>query len=273
MASRTVFFISDGTGITAETLGHSLMTQFDEIEFDTITIPYIDSEQKAKDAIEKVNQNYEQTQQKPIIFATLVAPEIRKLFNQTNALFLDLFNSFLEPVERELKSKSSYTVGKSHGMVDFNSYKTRIDAVNYALNNDDGAGHHHYVHADVILLGVSRCGKTPTCLYLALQFGIYAANYPFTLDDMPNIQLPDCLAKHRDKLFGLTIDVGHLQQIRQERRANTPYSSSTQCRNEVTEVEHFFKKERIDFLNTTTRSIEEIATDILTAKKLERRLR
>lgn len=272
MTKRTVFFISDGTGITAETLGHSLMTQFETIEFESITLPYTSTLKKADDAVQRINLAQQQEGLKPLVFTTLINADIREHIRTCKGLLLDLFDIFIKPLEKELQAKSSYTIGRSHGVVDFDSYKTRIEAVNYALNNDDGAGTQNYHKADVIVVGVSRCGKTPTSLYLALQFGIYAANYPIVEDDISSQKIPECLREYRDKLFGLTIDVEQLHAIRSERRANSQYASMQQCRLEVTEVEGLFRRENIPFLNSTTRSIEELATKILDKTGIERRL-
>lgn len=269
---RLVFFVSDGTGITAETMGHSLLTQFDDLEFEQIAIPYVNTLSKAQEVIQRINQSYTDTQQKPLIFATLINPEIRKLFANCHGLLLDFFNAFIEPLEKELKTQSSHHIGRSHGMQNFDSYNARIAAVNFALNNDDGANTHNYPKAELILIGVSRCGKTPTCLYLALQFCVRAANYPFTQDDLHDLRLPLYLQQQRKKLFGLTIDPRRLQSIRNERRPNSHYASLEQCRIELKAIEELFQKENIPFLDTTTRSIEEISTMILAAKGLKRHL-
>lgn len=269
---RTVFFISDGTGITAETLGHSLLTQFSHIEFDFVTIPYVDNAEKANAVIKQINEAAKKTHFRPLIFATLINPEIRKIITTCDGLLLDFFNTFINPLETELKTQSSPSVGRTHGLVDYTAYNTRIDAVNYALSHDDGVSTKNYNHADLILIGVSRSGKTPTCLYLALQFGIFVANYPFTEDDMTVLKLPDFLAQNRHKLFGLTIDKHRLHDIRSERRANSNYASLKQCEYEIEKVEALFQKEKIPFLSTTTRSIEEIATTILATTGVKRRL-
>lgn len=269
---RTVFFISDGTGITAETLGQSLLTQFDEIQFDKITIPYIDTADKAQTALTTINDTADKDSNKPLIFSTLVNPEIRALLATSKGLLLDFFDTFLNPLEKELQTHSSHHVGRMHGMVDYNAYMTRINAVNYTLSHDDGVSTQNYDKADIILIGVSRCGKTPTCLYLALQFGIYAANYPFTEDDMAQLKLPPFLQQHRAKLFGLTIQPDRLHLIRQERRPGSRYAALEQCQTEILKVEQLFKRERIAYLSSTARSIEEIASSIVATMGIKRRL-
>ena len=269
---RPVFMISDGTGITVESLGNSLMTQFEGIEFDKTTIPYIDSMEKADAVIQQINHSYIATGIKPLAFVTLVNPEINEYITQSKACVFDLFNTFLAPLEKELGVKSSDTVGRAHGLADSKSYDLRIDAINYALTYDDGVKLRGYEHADIILIGVSRCGKTPSCLYMALQFGIFAANYPITDDDLADFRLPESLRPYKNKLFGLTIDPERLQHIRTARRPNTPYSSTEQCRVEVAEVEAMYKKEGIPFINSTRYSVEEIATKVMSISGMPRRI-
>lgn len=270
---RTAIFISDGTGITAETMGNSLLAQFDSIEFERITWPYMDSIEKAQKAVEKINRIAEETGHPPIIFDTIVDKNIRKMIDDSKALNIDIFAAFLAPLEAELQVESSYSVGKSHAPTTSANYLARIDAVNFALDNDDGARTRHYTEADIILVGVSRSGKTPTCLYMAMQFGVKAANYPLTEEDMNDLRLPDFLEPFRHKLFGLTIDPERLAAIRNERRANSRYASLKQCYLEVDEVEDLYQREQIPFISTTDKSIEEIATRIMAETGLERRLK
>lgn len=268
---RRAFFISDGTGITAETLGNSLLAQFDSIKFERITLPYVDTMDKALKAVEQINQAFEHTGEVPIVFDTIVDEAIRKVIDESNSLNIDIFSAFLAPLEAELKVESSYSVGKP-SIETSDKYSARIDAVNFALDNDDGARTRYYDDADIILIGVSRSGKTPTCLYLAMQFGIKAANYPLTEEDMDDAQLPKILKPYRDKLFGLTIDPDRLAAIRTERKANSRYASLKQCYWEIDEVESLYQIERIPYLSTTARSIEEIATRIMADTGLQRRL-
>ena len=270
---RTAFFISDGTGITAETLGNSLLAQFGHIEFERITIPYVDSEEAARDAAAQINQSAIKDGAAPVIFDTIVDQFIREIIVSANGFTMDVFASFLKPLETALDTNSSYSVGKSHSIGDDQSYKFRIDAVHFALDNDDGARTRYYDKADVILIGVSRCGKTPTCLYLAMQFGIMAANYPLTEDDLDDIQLPKPLQKHREKLFGLSIESERLAAIRTERKSNSKYASLNQCDSEVRGAEAIYNRFRIPYLDSTHASVEEISTRILSKTSIKRRLR
>ena len=273
MTKRTVFFLSDQTGVTAETLGHSLLTQFDGQEFRQVTVPFIDTDDKARDAVKKINEAVAENGLRPIVFSTLVHDDFRAIVKEADSLHLDIFDVFLEPLEDELQQKGTHTAGRAHGMSDIESYMKRIEATNFALANDDGGITRNYEMADVILVGVSRSGKTPTCLYLALQYGVYAANFPITDEEFESGTLPEFLVKQVQKLFGLTIAPTRLQQIRKERRALGRYSSAQQVRYELRESDKIFKKYAIPNVDTTEFSIEEIASRILDSTGVERRVR
>ncbi|MBE0484641.1 pyruvate, water dikinase regulatory protein [Marinobacter sp.] len=267
---RTAFFISDGTGLTAEALGHALLAQFEKIEFERITVPYIDDEEKAHTLVKRINKSAEVDGNHPLVFDTIVNSSVRDIISTANGFMIDIFGTFLSPLEQELNSSSSYTVGKSHAINNEGSYERRIHAVNFALDNDDGARTRHYSEADLILVGASRSGKTPTCLYLALQYGIKAANYPITEEDLDDQKLPAALRPHKEKIFGLTIEPERLATIRNERRPNSRYSSIQQCMHEVEEIELMYRRERIPYLNTTAYSVEEISTRIIVSTGLKR---
>jgi [pyruvate, water dikinase]-phosphate phosphotransferase / [pyruvate, water dikinase] kinase len=271
VSRRTVFFVSDQTGVTAETMGHSLMTQFEGVEFRAVTLPFVSSVDKAHEAVRRINGAGE-AGLRPIVFSTLVQDELRAIVMQANGLFLDFFAAFVGPLERELALRSTHRAGRAHGIADLAAYTTRINATNFALANDDGGGG-DYAHADVVLVGVSRVGKTPTCVYMALQYGVFAANYPFTEEDLEAGKLPTSLEAHRSKLYALTIKPERLQQIRSERRPDSRYASRAQVQYELRAAEALFARYRIPSLETTECSIEEIASRILNTTGIERRLR
>ena len=271
---RTAFFISDGTGITAESLGRSLLAQFKNLEIQMITKPYIDSVEKAMELAKIINATAARDGQKPIIIDTIVDTHIRRIISETDGCNIDIFSTFLEPLEQELDTRSTYSVGRTHSIGEDELYMDRIHSVHFALDNDDGARTHQYDQADVILVGVSRCGKTPTSLYLAMQFGIRAANYPLTEDDLDEngtLKLPKSLAAHRRKLVALTIDPRRLAAIRHERRPNSRYSSLDQCTQEVEQAEALYRQLHIPFIDTTRFSIEEISTRMMAEAGLTRR--
>lgn len=262
--------ISDRTGLTVESLGDSLLSQFEHVEFEKETMPYIDTVAKAQEVIDKIHSVSQDT--KPIVFITLIDPDISACFKAINACVLDLFGTFLKPLESELGEKSSYTVGKTHALADVKSYDQRIEAINYTLAHDDGIRIKGYAEADIILVGVSRSGKTPCCLYMALQFGVFAANYPFTDEDLTNSSLPQGLRPYKNKIFGLTIEPQRLEHIRRSRRPNSQYASSNQCVGEIKTIEKLYKEEGIPFLNSTHYSIEEIATKIMAKADISRKI-
>jgi len=270
---RTIFFVSDGTGITVEMLGHSLLTQFDGIEFGQMTVlPFIDSVAKAQDCVARINEASTSGNGRPVVFTTLVNAEIRETVRKAEAFVLDFFESFLDPLEAEFGAKSTHTIGRSHSARDEKGYTHRIEAINFALAHDDGASSRDLDKADVILIGVSRSGKTPTSLYLSLQFGIRAANCPLIPEDFDRMSLPTALQDYRRKLYGLSIAPERLREIRNERRPNSKYSDLENCRYEVQQAEKLMSREGIRWANSTAKSIEEIATTIVQEFKLERRV-
>lgn len=269
---RRAFFVSDRTAITAEMLGHSLLTQFDGLDLTETTLPFIDSLDKAHEAVQRINAAAVADGIRPIIISTLAETEIAAVVGQANALFLDCFQIFIAPLENELGSRAVHAIGRTHNVNDIVNYYRRMEAVNYTLSHDDGVSTRDLAEADVILVGVSRCGKTPTCLYLSMQFGIRAANYPLIPEDFADKRLPAGIRSLRDKLYGLTIRPERLQRIREERRPNSKYSELATCEYEVREAELMMKREAIPFLDATRKSVEELATTIMQQAKLERRI-
>ena len=270
---RAAFFVSDRTGITAEMLGHSLLTQFNEtVRFQEVTLPFVDTVEKAQEIVARINETAESDGVRPIVISTLVNSEIAAIVGMANALFLDCFEIFISPLEKELGFRASHAIGRSHSVSDLVNYYHRIDAVNYALGHDDGVATRDLADADIILVGVSRSGKTPTCLYMAMQFGIRAANYPLVPEDFSTMQLPGQVRPLRSRLRGLTIKPERLQQIRNERRPGSKYATLENCEFEVREAEALMRQEGIPYLDATSKSVEELATTILHQAKLVRRI-
>lgn len=270
-ANRTVFFVSDGTGITAETFGHSVLTQFD-LKFKQIRLPFVDTVDKAHDAVRKINDAFQREGNRPIVFSTLVKAELSAVVFKSQGLHMDLIQTFVAPLEQELGIKSTHTVGRSHNIADTEEYKNRIEAINFSLAHDDGQSDKNLAKADVILVGVSRSGKTPTTLYLAMQYGIKAANYPLIPEDFERGRLPSCLPEFKGKIFGLSIAPERLSEIRNERRPGSKYASLENCRYEVNEAEAMMRREGIRWLSSTAKSIEEISTTILQEIKVDVRV-
>jgi hypothetical protein len=270
MHSRTVFFISDGTGITAETFGNAILAQF-ELKPRHVRLPFIDTVDKAHQVVRQVNHVAELEGKRPLVFTTLVNSEILAVLEEgCKGMLLDMFGTFVRPLEEELAMKSSHRIGRFSDVSKSKAYHDRIEAINFSLVHDDGQSNADLEQSDVILVGVSRSGKTPTSLYLAMQYGLKAANYPLIPEDFDRQQLPSALLPHRKKIFGLSIQPERLAEIRNERRPGSRYASLENCRAEVSDAEAMMRRAGIRWLSTTTKSIEEIATTILQEIRPER---
>ncbi|KJS73902.1 MAG: PEP synthetase regulatory protein [Comamonadaceae bacterium BICA1-1] len=260
MSHRTAFFVSDGTGITAETFAKALLAQF-EIEPRRVRLPFIDDADKAHHALRQINHAAEVDGRRPLVFTTVVNPEVLQvLHGHCKGMLIDMFGTFIAPLELELGIRSNHRVGRFSDVAKSREYHDRMEAINFTLDHDDGQTDRDLAQSDVILVGVSRSGKTPTSLYLALQFGLKASNYPLIPEDFERRQLPPQLLTHKKKLFGLTIEPQRLSEIRHERRPNSRYASLENCRYEVAEAEAMMRRTGIRSLSTTSKSIEEIAT-------------
>lgn len=266
---RRVFFVSDRTGITSENMGNALLEQFDGLKFKHSTYPFVDTIEKAHGLVQIINRSASEDELRPLVFSSVVNDEIREIIKTSQAFHLNFFDTFLGQLEKELGVSARHSVlGR---VQDMTKYDARMEAVNFALNHDDGESDRDFKDADVILMGVSRSGKTPTCLYLALQYGIRAANYPLTPEDFDSTDLPRMVKPYQNKLFGLTIEPTRLQEIRQERRPNSRYASLETCHHEIATAKAMFQRHGIPFINTTQKSVEELAVSILQACHLKRR--
>ena len=267
-SKRSVFYVSDRTGKTAESLGQSLLSQFDGVDFSDKTFAFVITEMEASFVAGEIQQEYEESGVQPIVFSTLVNDDLQQFISATDACVISLFNSFIEPLEKSLEIKSSHTIGKPHEEFGDEDYKKQMDAIDFTLKNDDGIRVNLFDKADVILVGVSRSAKTPTCLYLAMHFSLKAANYPLTDDDLDNDKLPEFLLPYLNKIAGLTIRADQLSAIRQQRRPNTAYATLKKCQYEVKRAELMMDKAGLFILDSTAMSIEEIAVNIVKEKEL-----
>ncbi|MFH4355137.1 MAG: pyruvate, water dikinase regulatory protein [Neisseriaceae bacterium] len=268
--SRYVFFISDRTGITSEGLGEALLSRFDYVEFKKRTYPFVDSVEKAKAVVATVTQLVECGNERPLIFSSIVSTAIRKEIDRCPGMHIDFFATFIHLIEKELQINASEAVGKTHGLNDTDKYDKRMEALNFTLSHDDGVVYKNLAEAEVILIGVSRTGKTPTCLYLALHYGIKAANYPMVDTDLSTLRLPHVLLPYKDKLFGLTIDPKRLHGIRTERRPASHYAALDNCVKEVSLAEKIFEYNEIPYISSTRKSVEELAACVLSETGLKR---
>ncbi|MBK1719255.1 pyruvate, water dikinase regulatory protein [Thiocystis violacea] len=265
--NRTVFFVSESTGITAETLGHSLLSQFDTVEFEQVYMPYINTELRASALTQRMQEAADRDGARPIVFATMLDNGIRAILKGGNCFYIELFEVFVEPLSAELGVPPSRKAGRSHAITKPSYYTKRIEAINFAMANDDGIRPDNFHRADVVLTGVSRSGKTPTCLYLAMHYGLRSANYPITEEDFERGDVPQLLYDCSHKLFALTIDPQRLQLIREERRPGSGYASLKRCQDDIRMAQQIYKRLQIPVLNTTTQSIEEISSQIIKALK------
>ena len=268
-SQRTVFFVSESTGITAETLGHSLLSQFPHIDFTLHQRPFIDSEKKAKALVDEINQISNNEPFKPLVFATMPETNINQILQTANCHYYEIFESYLDQIGKDLATEPTRESGLSHGLVNQKIYDARIDALNYTLKHDDAMVLKTVGEADVIIVGVSRSGKTPTSLYLALKFGIKAANYPITEDDFERNELPAVLLEHRDKLFATSIKAKRLSQIREKRMPNSNYASLANCKAEIKKAQALYEKYGLTPMDVTKQSIEELAAQIVRQLKLK----
>lgn len=274
---RKVFFLSDSTGMTAENLGRSLLVQFPQIQFESVTKPFIDTQEKAQRIATEINHEGQTSAARPIVVDTIVSSDVSNIIRASNCFYIDVFSTFLAPLEQELEVKSAHNVGhpgifKEDSRVADENYMQRIDAVHFALANDDGMHLHRYAEADIILIGVSRTGKTPSSVYLGMQYGVKAANYPLIPDDLETNSLPDALADHQKKLFGLTIRASRLAEIRNERKPNSQYANLRTCVDEIRQAEILYRQYRIPYIDTTQLSVEEISARMLQRAGIERRV-
>jgi hypothetical protein len=267
-----VFFVSDRTGITAEALGNTLLTQFDGVEFRRTTLPFVNSRERAEQAVALIDEAARNAPERPLVFSTTVTEEVRAILRGAPGLFLDLFDSHVPHLERELGVKSTPSVGRVHGTADAERYHARIDAINFAMAHDDGLTQKDYERADVVLVAPSRCGKTPTCLYMALQHGLYAANYPLTDEDLEQARLPELLARFQPKLYGLTSLPERLHRVRSERRPGSRYASLEQCTYELRQAEQLYQRHHVPVVNSADKSVEEMAVRIMQDKNLRRQV-
>jgi regulator of PEP synthase PpsR (kinase-PPPase family) len=265
--TRDVFFVSDGTGITAETLGNTLLTQFSG-EFVRHRIPFVSDTELARAAVTQIQSVADSSEARPIVFSTALLPQVRDILLTADALVIDLFEQNLGALELELSQKAIRHTGKAHGMADLDRYRHRISAVEFAIEHDDGQSLRALAMADVILIAPSRCGKTPTTMYLALHHGVRSANYPLLEEELREGRIPDALLPFRDRLFGLTSTASRLHQVREERRPGSPYASMAQCRFELAAATRIYEKFGIPFVDSANRSIEEIATVLMRELKL-----
>jgi len=262
-SNRAVFFVSESTGITAETMGHSLLSQFPHIDFTYLQRPYVNTLEKAKELVNEISQVSKEQGFKPLVFATMPETYINKTLENADCHYYEIFENILDKIGQDLHTKPTRESGLSHGLVNEKTYDARIEALNYTLKHDDAMVLKTLDQADVIIVGVSRSGKTPTSLYLALKYGIKAANYPVTDTDFDKGDLPEVLIDNQDKLFATKIEANRLHEIREKRRPSSQYSALATCIDEIKKAEELFDKYNLKPMDVTHQSIEELSAHIV----------
>lgn len=264
---RDAFFVSDSTGITAETLGNALLANFPSVTFRRHTVPFVDTAASARNVVTTIRERAPAGSD-PIIFATVKSVGILAELHRSGGVVIDLLGGHLRELEATLGSVASELLGQYHGVGDIERYFGRMRAVEYAIEHDDGQSSRALDVADLIIIAPSRCGKTPTTMYLALQYGLAVANYPLTDDDFPADELPSIIAPYAGKCFGLTTTPLRLSQVRHERRPESTYASLAQCTLELRRSEDLYRRNRVPFLNSSTKSVEEMSAVIMQSMRL-----
>lgn len=264
---RAAYFVSDSTGVTAETLGNALLANFPGIRFIKHTIPFVATESEARTVAASIASDAAAGRE-PLLFITVKQAFLRAILAESKATVIDLLAGHLTELEQALGVTASEQLGNYHGLGDTDRYFARMRAVEYAIEHDDGQSYRALDQADVVIIAPSRCGKTPTTMYLALQHGLRVANYPLTEDDLPSEGLPRPIAKYASRCFGLTTTPLRLSQVRHERRPSLQYSSLEQCTIELRRAEDLYRRNRIPFLNSATKSVEEMSAVIMQTMKL-----
>ena len=257
-----VFFLSDSTGISAETMGNALLIQFPEMHFERRLIPFIVTAAEARRVVAVLDAAADGPVT-PIAFTTAATDEIRHILHTTRCPMIDFFELHMSRVEEVFGVTAKRHVAKLHGVGDIQRYNSRMAAIEYSIEHDDGQSIRALDRADVVLVAPSRCGKTPTTMYLALQHGLFVANYPLVEEDLDAAELPRPVRALRERCIGILADAKRLSEVRQARRPNSRYASIEQCRYELRQAEAMYHTNRIPVINSTTRSVEEMSTLII----------
>jgi hypothetical protein len=265
-----VFFLSDSTGISAETMGNALLIQFPDLFFERTLIPFISTVEMAREVVAQLDEAMEGPVA-PLVFSTAAVDEVREELMRAKAPIIDFFGIHMSRVEEQLGARGLHEARRLHGVGDVRRYNSRMAAIEFAIEHDDGLSPRGLDRADVVLLGPSRCGKTPTAMYLALQHGLFVANYPLVDEDLETTDLPAPVRDLADRCFGLTTTVARLSRVRQERRPDSRYASEEQCRYELRRATAMYDRHRLPTVDTSSASVEEIAAVVIQTLARQRR--
>ncbi|CAA9272187.1 MAG: Phosphoenolpyruvate synthase regulatory protein [uncultured Blastococcus sp.] len=265
-----VFFLSDSTGISAETMGNALLIQFPDMSFERTLIPFISTVEMAREVVAQLDQAMEGPVA-PLVFSTAAVDDVRAELLRTKAPIIDFFGIHMSRVEEQLGARGLHEARRLHGVGDVRRYNNRMAAIEFAIEHDDGLSPRGLDRADVVLVAPSRCGKTPTAMYLALQHGLFVANYPLVDEDLETTDLPRPVRDLRERCFGLTTTVARLSRVRQERRPDSRYSSEEQCRFELRRATAMYERHHLPTVDTSAASVEEIAAVVIQTLARQRR--
>ncbi|WP_028582415.1 pyruvate, water dikinase regulatory protein [Desulfogranum japonicum] len=256
MQMKNVYYISGSTAILAEDMGRALLAQFSGFRFKEEKIPFIHTVAEAEEALNRILDQCKE--EKPLLFCTIMDQHTRDVFNHPDVLFFDIFLETLEKVETSLGVCALREPGYSRHFT-MSKMTKRVDAIHYSLEHDDGTKPKDYDIADLILVGVSRTGKTPVSIYLATHMELKAANFPLTADHLGKHELPKEIVKNKSRAIGLTASPRYLHEIREKRYHGSTYASLDTCTRELQQARQLYRRYDLKTLNVEGRSIEELA--------------
>jgi len=259
-SAKDVYYISDSTGILATNLGQALICQFPEVNFSGEKFPFIRTVEDAKKTLAYILSR--SGGRRPLIFSTIINSDVRKIFDSPEVEFFDAFGHFLDRLETCLETPALREPGFARHLDNVHMAK-RVEAIYFCLEHDDGRKVDEFDEADIILLGVSRAGKTPISVYLSTQMGLKSANFPLTSEYLTRYRIPDGIMQNRAKAVGLTTSAQLLNSVREKRYPGSNYAKLSTCIEEIHQAQRIFQKNKIPIISTAGKSIEEAATQVL----------
>jgi len=267
---QDVYYVSGSTAILAEDMGKALLAQFQGILFREEKIPFIHTPEDAHKALEHILQQSEGNP--PLVFCTIMDQATRDVFNCPQVRFFDIFLNTLELLEQALGTPALREPGYSRHFT-LSRMNKRVDAIHFSLEHDDGTRPAEYDEAEIILVGVSRSGKTPASIYLATHMELKSANFPLTEDHLHQHELPKEIVRNRKRAVGLTCSPQYLHTIREKRYAGSTYASLATCTRELQQANRLYIRHNLKVINVEGRSIEEIAVQAIQAIGLNKKNR
>jgi regulator of PEP synthase PpsR (kinase-PPPase family) len=256
-----IHLVSDSTGETLNAMARAVCARFENV----LPIEHYYALVRSPRQLERALADIEDAP--GMVMHTIVDDTLRAALEE-GCRRLDMpciaaLDPLVSALSRYLGAALTRRVGAQHALD--TDYFNRMDALNYAIGHDDGQGGQELDQADVVLVGVSRTSKTPTCIYLAHR-GIRAANFPL----VPGRPVPEALSRLSSALVvGLTISPDRLIQIRRNRllslkeSRDTAYTDTEAVREEVVQARRLYERQGWPVIDVTRRSVEETAAAIL----------